>query len=117
MMTHMKILDQPVRLSDLKPLMAKMFGNLVKGAVDIERRVVALDAELHSDLAEALVADGSHGNNIWGFDVYPEVAGADWLEFDSMINLKPQLNNRSRGIEDLTLRAKAEQVIKKFIIP
>ena len=112
----MQILEEPIKLSELKLMAEKMFGNLVKGVVDIERGVVAVDGEMHSDLAEVLVVSGSQGINLWGFDVYPEETTNAWLEFDSMINLKPLANNRIRGIADPIIREQAEAIIKKFIL-
>lgn len=113
----MRILTEPTKLADLKLLSPKMFGNLVKGVVDVKRELVAIDGELHSDLAEMLVENGSSGANLWGFDLYPEQTDADWLEFDSMINIKPLIGNRSRTIDDSAVKERAEYVIKKFIAP
>ena len=94
---------------------SKMFGNLVKVVVDIEREVVGIDAELHVDLAELLVTQGSVNKDLWGANVYPDGVGDDWLEFDSMINLKPQFNNRSRGVDDPVIREKIIHILKSII--
>jgi hypothetical protein len=50
-----------------------------------------LDADLHADQEASLLADGSKQASLWGINLYPDVAGEDWLEFDSMINLRPSL--------------------------
>jgi len=100
----MKILDEPITKDELKKIAEKMFGNLVKGVVDIEKEIMAIDAELHVDLAELLVSNGSTNKNLWGINIYPDETGENWLEFDSMINLKPQFNNRTRGVEDPVIR-------------
>lgn len=92
-----------------------MFGNLVKGAVDIERGIVAIEAELHSDLAEFLVENGSRGQNIWGFNIYPEMPEEEWLEFDSMINIKPRMDNHTRNIENPEVKKRAHEIISGFI--
>jgi hypothetical protein len=43
------------------------------------------------------LAAGRFGDMIKGVvDLYPDVAGEDWLEFDSMINLRPSVGNRPR---------------------
>ncbi|HXK35426.1 MAG: hypothetical protein A3I32_02375 [Candidatus Yanofskybacteria bacterium RIFCSPLOWO2_02_FULL_45_10] len=112
----MQILSEKIKLSDLKLLAEKMFGNLVKGVVDIEQELVIIDGELHSDLAEKLVENGAKGINLWGFNIYPELENADWLEFDSMINVKPLLNNRTRNIEDVNIKEKTKTIIEKFVI-
>ena len=111
----MKILDKNITRDELRQMAEKMFGNLVKVVVDIEREVVAIDAELHVDLAELLVKNGSTNKNLWGANIYPDSTGADWLEFDSMINLKPQFNNRTRGIDDPVIQEKIAGILKKYI--
>ena len=110
----MQILDHKVKISELKTLAEKMYGFLIKGVIDIEKEIVVIDGEMHSDLQEALVAAGSRGINIWGFNIRPD-KGEDWLEFDSMVNIKPLLNNLTRGIDDPKTRARAELIIRQII--
>jgi hypothetical protein len=87
-------------MDEVRRLAAGRFGDMVKGVVDLERRVILLDAELHADQEAALLAEGSVQRNLWGINLYPDVDGPDWLEFDSMINLRPSFGNRSRGVDD-----------------
>ena len=112
----MQILKTPIQIQNLKEISQKMFGNLVKAVVDVEREIMAIDAELHSDLAELFVVDGSKGRNLWGINLYPEIKGDDWLEFDSMINIKPLLNNRTRGVDDPIIREKIFEIVNKYIL-
>ena len=62
---------------------------MVKAVVDIELELVAIDAELHSDLEALLLEQGSAQNNLWGINYYPELNNDDFVEFDSMINIRP----------------------------
>ena len=78
----MKVLDRPISKPELEAMASKMFVYVVKAVVDIEREIVAIDGELHSDLAEMLVEQGSKGKNIWGVNIHPD-KGSEWLEFDS----------------------------------
>src|SRR3989344_2439833 len=110
----MKILDEPITKDELKKIAEKMFGNLVKGVVDIEKEIMAIDAELHVDLAELLVSNGSTNKNLWGINIYPDETGENWLEFDSMINLKPQFNNRTRGVEDPVIRERITEFVADY---
>jgi hypothetical protein len=87
-------------MDEVRRLAAGRFGDMVKGVVDLERRVILLDAELHADQEAALLAEGSVRRNLWGINLYPDVDGPDWLEFDSMISLRPSFGNRSRGVDD-----------------
>ena len=92
-----------------------IFGNMVKAVVDIERNLLAVDAELHSDLEALFIQDGSKQANLWGINLYPEASGADLVEFDSMINLRPSQGNRTRGVENLETRQRILAVVQKWV--
>lgn len=92
--------DNPVSIDELRTLARSRFGDMVKGVVELERRILLLDADLHADQEAALLAEGSAQRDLWGINLYPDVEGPDWLEFDSMINLRPSFGNRSRGVDD-----------------
>jgi len=110
-----KIIKQQLAFDDLMPMAAAMFGNMVKAVVDVGREVIALDGELHSDLEALLIEDGSRPQDLWGINLYPELRGDDFVEFDSMINLRPAQGNRSRGVEDLRARERIIHVVAKRI--
>ena len=88
-----------------------MFGNLVKAVVDVDKKLLAVDAELHSDLEALLIENGSRQKNLWGINLYPEMKGDDFVEFDSMINMRPSQGNKSRGVDDLELRKKIMEIV------
>jgi hypothetical protein len=90
----------PVSMDDLRRLAPGRFRDMVKGVVDLRRRLLVLDADMHADQEALLLADGSDQRDLWGINLYPHVDGPDWLEFDSMINLRPSFGNRSRGVDD-----------------
>lgn len=94
----------PIALDEVRDLARTRFGDMIKGVVDVERGVLLLDADLHADQEASLLADGSKQANLWGINLYPDVVGDDWLEFDSMINLRPSTGNRSRGVDDASTR-------------
>lgn len=90
----------------------KKFGNLVKAVLDTKKRIMVVDAEMHADLEAKMLETGSAQENLWGINFYPEFFGEeDFVEFDSMINLRPSQNNRSRGVEDEKIR----RVILKIV--
>jgi len=111
----MKIVTNNISLDELKKLALSRFGNLVKAVVDIDKKIMALDAELHADEEALLLADGSKQENLWGINIYPEMSPADRIEFDSMINIKPHQANRSRYVEDQTIREKIIRIVDKLI--
>ena len=107
----MKIVDGPISLADLKVLAEGRFGNLVKAVVDVERKIMALDGELHADEEALLLENGSRQEDLWGINIYPELEGPDRIEFDSVINIRPSQGNRSRGVDDQRTREKIVKVV------
>lgn len=92
-------------LAELSAMAEATFGDFVKAVVDVGRGVMAIDAGLHSDEEQALIEDGAKQDDLWGVNLYPGVAGDDWVEFDSMINVRPWQGNRGRGVSSLEARA------------
>ena len=111
----MKIVTERLSSDELKQMAAAIFGNLVKAVVDVDREIIALDAELHSDLEALLLEDGSKQKSLWGINFYPQIQGDDFVEFDSMINMRPSQGNRSRGIENAQMRKKIIAIVAKRI--
>ncbi|MFH1822641.1 MAG: DUF5674 family protein [Patescibacteria group bacterium] len=111
----MKIIKDKITIDELKEMANKSFGNLVKAVVDVEKGVAAIDAELHSDEEAELIKEGSEQKNLWGINFYPDLEGEDFLEFDSMINIRPTQNNRSRGIDDPEIRKKIVNIVNKIV--
>lgn len=92
------------------------FGNLVKAVVDVQRKTVALDAELHSDLEHLLLEQGSQQKYLWGVNLHPQLFKTpDFIEFDSMINLRPSQGNHSRGVDDPKIRDTIQSIITPLI--
>jgi hypothetical protein len=114
----MRIVDKENRVNrdELSKMAAEMFGDLVKGVVDITRNLLVVDAELHADEEALLIAQGSDQKDLWGINLYPELDGDDFLEFDSMINLRPSQGNRSRGVDDPAIRERIRQIINDLVI-
>jgi len=111
----MKIINTTLEVNELKQMAAATFGNLVKAVVDVERELIAVDAELHSDLEALLLEDGSKQKSLWGINLYTEIQGDDFVEFDSMINMRPSQGNRSRGVENEEMRKKIIGIVTKRV--
>jgi hypothetical protein len=110
-----KIINDRITLSEIRQMAAGRFGDMVKAVVDVNQELFALDAELHSDLEALLLEAGSRQQDLWGINLYPELTGADFIEFDSMINLRPSQNNLSRGVDNEEMRRKINEVVSKRI--
>ncbi len=112
-----KLVDQKITNEELKEMSVKMFDGLVKAVVDVVEEVMVVDSELHADQEEYLLEKGSKQENLWGINIYPEQVGKDsWLEFDSMINLRPSQNNKSRSVEDENIRNRITAIVDKLVV-
>jgi hypothetical protein len=109
----MKIITE-ISILDLKEMAKNFFGNMVKAVADIDKNLIALDAELHSDLESLLIENGSKQNDLWRINFYPDEV-EDFLEFDSMINIHPSQNNFSRGVEKEDVRKIISDLVQKAI--
>ena len=91
------------------------FGDMVKAVVDLRRGIMLLDADMHADQEAELLAEGSAQRDLWGINLYPDLPEAEWLEFDSMINLRPSFGNRSRGVDDPDTRSRIATLVQQLV--
>ncbi len=112
----MKIVTTQLSVNELKQIAPEFFGDMVKAVVDVDQEIIAVNAELHSDLEALLLKNGSQQKSLWGINLYPEVSGDDFVEFDSMINLRPSQGNRSRGVESKEIQQRIRAVVHKKIV-
>jgi len=112
----MKIIKEKIEVAELKEMSEKMFGNLVKAMDDIEKEIIAVDAPMHSDLLEFLIEkENSEPINLWGINIYLEKDGEDFIEFDSVMNIKPAFQNKSRSVENEEIRKKIIGIVNKLV--
>jgi len=111
----MKIVDKKITIAELKEMAEKMFGDFVKSVVDVEKEIIAVDASLHADEEKLLIEEGSKQKNLWGVNLYPNSKESDWIEFDSMINLRPSFGNKTRGVDDINIQEKIIRIINKLV--
>ena len=111
----MKILEKTIRVEELKKIAADTFGDIVKAVVDVDKGLIAFNAELHSDLEALLLDKGSSQSSLWGINFYPGLEGDDFIEFDSMINMRPSQGNMSRGVDNKTTKKKIIEIVNKWV--
>ena len=111
----MKIIKEKISINELMQMAERKFGDLVKAVVDIEKEIIAIDAELHSDEEALLLENGSEQKDLWGINLYPELTNEDFIEFDSMINLRPSYGNLSRDIGNPKIRKKITKIVNKLV--
>lgn len=110
-----RLIKEKITLADLKIIAAERFGDMVKAVVDVERGVMAIGGEMHADEEAFLLENDSAQKDLWGINLYPDAVDDDFIEYDSMINIRPRQGNRSRGVEDEAVRAKIVAVIKNLV--
>ena len=116
-MTTGRIFRERISRAELARLAEEQFGDWIKAVVDVSREVMAIGGDLHADDEAALLADGSRQRDLWGINLHPGESAPDWIEFDSMINLRPRDGNRSRGVDDDRIRARIREVVESLVAP
>src|SRR3989339_979667 len=99
----MKLIDTKIDKNELNTIAKERFGDMVKAVVDIELGVMIVGGELHADEEALLLEKGSKQENLWGINIYIDKPANERTEFDSMINIRPRQNNRSRDILDKSI--------------
>jgi len=111
----MKILRERIKKSELVENFMTHFQKVIKAVVDVERRIIALDAELHSELEAYLIDDGSKQENLWGINLYPFKDKENFIEYVALINIRPSQNNYSMEIENEEIKRKIEEIVFELI--
>jgi hypothetical protein len=112
----MQLITKPFPRTSLQTIAQKTFGDLIKAVVDIEKEVMVIDAELHADQEQWLLAHGSKQENLWGINLYPGNPDTTFIEFDSMINIRPQQNNLNRTVINPKIQESIRHIVNKLII-
>jgi len=112
-----KVIKNPIKKSELLEIASEEFGDIVKAVVDVKQEIMAIGGELHAD-EEVLLTEqeNSKRENTWGINIYPKKSENEWLEFDSMINIKPHYGNRSRDVENPGIKEKIKSIVERLII-
>lgn len=114
----MRLVTTTIPIGVLAALAQGQFAELVKAVVDVDRAVMVIGGELHSDEEAYLIDTGSVQANLWGINLYPDTyPDPDWLEYDSMINLRPSHGNRTRSVDDPTARARIAAIVAQLVDP
>ena len=111
----MQVIEK-ISKEELRQIADRTFGDMVKAVVDIAKEIVMIDAELHADIEQTMLENGSNQKDLWGINIYPD--GFDdngVVEFDSLINIRPWQNNRSRYVNDENIRKKIVEIVENKI--
>ena len=112
---EIRIIRDAISKEILRDMAGVQFGDMVKAVVDVEAGMMAIGGELHSDAEAVLLDNGSRQSNLWGINLYPEKPSEEWIEFDSMINVRPSAGNRSRFVESGEIREAVTQIVQRLV--
>lgn len=115
-MTEIKVIKESISRAELKRLASEQFGDVIKAVVDVEQGIMGVGGELHVDIQSLLVEkENSRGEDTWGINLYLEKSGEEFIEFDSMVNLKPALGNKTRSVESTEIKSEIREMIGKLV--
>ena len=81
---------------------------------DMRLGAMAVGWELHTDEEAMMLDAGSEQADLWGINLYAAEYGATgWLEFDSMMNVRPGPGNRSRSVDDPAVQRRIVAIIER----
>ena len=112
---NIKIINKKISESELREIAKEFYGDMIKGVVDVELKILAMGGEYHMDANNILIENGSAQKNVWGFNWYLEKVGEKRIEYISLINIRPDQGNRVMEVQDLSLRDKMKSVILKYL--
>jgi len=111
-----RIVKGTITREELRALAHEQYGDIIKAVVDVEQRIMGVGGELHVDVQSLLIEkEGSRGDTTWGINLYLDKTGDDFIEFDSMVNLKPLVGNRTRGVENEETREKIRRIVDRLV--
>ena len=113
--SSIRLIEQKVTRTELKKIAEERFGDMVKAVVDLEKKIMAIGEEMHVDGEQLLLDSGSRQEDLWGINLYPDILDDNFIEFDSMINIRPRQNNRSRSVEDESIRQRIREVVSRLV--
>ncbi len=111
---EIRIVQDAISRDELTEIAKQQFGDMVKAVVDVERGIMAKSGELHSDEEAVLLDQRSQQRHLWGINLYPDKPVEEWIEFDSVINVRPSAGNRSRSVESQDLRDTITRIVNRL---
>ena len=92
--------------------MLEMYPTMIKIVVDIRRGILTGGGEMHADCESVLLDRGCEQDDLWGANWYP-IEGR--IEFESLINIRPRMGNRSLIIQSESVRRSVEGITRTLL--
>ena len=106
-----EIVRQSISREQLDDIAREYYEDLIKGVVDVKRKIVALGGEMHADSEQVLLEDGSNQSDLWGFNILLDKNKNECLMYESFINIRPRDNNKGLDVEDPKIREQMKKII------
>ena len=113
---NIQIIKQSISKEELTDLAKEYYVDLLKGAVDIKRKVFALGGEMHADAEEVLLKNGSSQADLWGFSILLNKDQDTCLSYESFINIRPRDNNKDLEVKDPLIRERMKKIILEKVL-
>ena len=105
------LLREKASIDQVREMLAE-HTTMIKIVVDVRRKVLAGGGGMHSDCEAVLIEAGSQQDDLWGANWFP---GDERVEFESLINIRPRLGNRSIVLQSDALRQPVEAVAREIL--
>ena len=112
----MKIISSPIARKTVLSDCNTYFKTMIKAVVDLEKKTMAVDAELHADLEGVLLDQGSSQEHLWGINLYLEKTKQDWIDYIALINIRPSMGNHGMEVENSAVRKQIASIVYKLIV-
>ena len=112
-----EIIQKKINQKELVELAKLNHGDMIKGVVDLQKKILALGGELHADGEDLLLREGSRQEDLWGFNIYVDQPRENRIKYTSFINIRPRQKNMSMEIADPHLKQKIKEVVDLLVEP
>ena len=110
-----KVITKPITRAQAHEIGKEFYDDMVKGVVDIHKEIMGVGGEYYMDANTVLIEHGSVQGSVWGFNVYPQRKREEWIEYTSLINIRPAVENRTMTVEDKAIRDRMKKIIEALI--
>ncbi len=111
----MILIDSPINKASILSNQNHFFKTMIKAVVDIDKKIIALDAELHADLQNLLMQERSKQEHLWGINLFLDKGKRGWIEYTALINIRPSMGNRSMEVESPDVQQQITEIVYRLI--
>lgn len=107
-----KMIRSKISGAEVRGFLGKPYTEMIKFVADLNQGILAMGGEFHADGEAVLLAEGSQQSDLWGGNYYPALKK---IEYTSLINIRPSMENLSMELQEESRRKKMEQVVRELL--